>query len=151
MVPVTIVSVNKVILVGFLGKDPDLKYTASGAAVCRFSLATNETFKNKAGEVQKRTEWHSIVAWGKLAEICGEYLTKSKQVYIEGSIRTGKWEDRDGNERKSYDIVARFMQMLSLSPNGNGTKPKENNPSHPSQPSEEENPFRQDEASDIPF
>ncbi len=77
-------SVNKVILVGNLGNNPELKYRASGAAVCRFSLATNETFKNKAGEVQKRTEWHSIVAWGKLAEICGEYLTKGKQCYIEG-------------------------------------------------------------------
>ena len=145
-------SVNRVILVGFLGKDPDLKYTASGTAVCRFSLATNETFKDKAGELQKRTEWHSIVAWGKLAEICGEYLTKSKQVYVEGSIRTGKWKDRGGNERKSYDIVARFMQMLSPSTNGNGTKPKGENAPQPSQPSEEDNPFSQDEASeDVPF
>ncbi len=144
-------SVNKVILVGFLGKDPDLKYTASGAAVCRFSLATNETFKDKAGEVQKRTEWHSIVAWGKLAEICGEYLTKSKHVYIEGSIRSGKWQDRDGNERKSYDIVARFMQMLSPSTNGNGAKPKSDSAPQPSQPTEEDNPFRQEEVSDIPF
>ena len=71
-------SVNKVILVGFLGKSPEVKYTASGTAVCRFSLATNETFKDKAGETQRRTEWHSIVAWGRLAEICGEFLTKSK-------------------------------------------------------------------------
>ncbi len=144
-------SVNKVILAGHLGKDPEVKYTASGAAVCRFSLATNETFKNKAGEVQKRTEWHSIVAWGKLAEICGEYLTKSKQVYIEGSIRTGTWNDRDGNERKSFDIVARYMQMLSPSANGNGAKPKETNPSQAPKPSEEDNPFRQDEADEIPF
>lgn len=144
-------SVNKVILVGHLGMDPEVKYTASGAAVCRFSLATNETFKNKAGEVQKRTEWHSIVAWGKLAEICGEYLTKSKQVYVEGSIRTGKWQDRDGNERKSYDIVARYMQMLSPSANGNGAKEKGTKPTPPSQPSEEDNPFRQDDPSEIPF
>src|SRR5436309_4566321 len=139
-------TVNKVILIGHFGKDPEVKYTASGAAVCRFSLATNETFKNKAGEVQKRTEWHSIVAWGKLAEICGEYLTKSKQVYIEGSIQTGKWKDRDGNERKSYDIVARHMQILSPSPNGTGVKAKEANTPQPSQPSEEDNPFRQDQA-----
>ncbi len=145
-------SVNKVILLGFLGKDPELKYTASGTAVCRFSLATNETFKNKAGEPQKRTEWHSIVAWGKLAEICGEYLTKSKQVYIEGSIRTGEWKDRDGNKRKSYDIVARYMQMLSPSANGNGAKPKAAEPTQTSQPSEEDNPFRQDGADEaIPF
>ena len=145
-------SVNKVILVGHLGKDPEVKYTASGAAVCRFSLATNEAFKNKAGEPQKRTEWHSIVVRGKLAEICDEYLTKSKQVYIEGSIRTGKWKDRDGNERKSYDIVARYMQMLSPSTNGNGAKPKGGDAPQQSQPSEEDNPFRQDEGSeDIPF
>jgi len=76
-------------------------------------LATNETFKSKDGEAQKRNEWHSIIAWGRLAEICGEYLTKSKHVHIEGSIRTGKWKDRDGNEHNSYDIVARYMQMVS--------------------------------------
>ena len=145
-------SVNKVILLGFLGKDPEIRYLASGAAVCRFSLATNETFKNKAGDVQKRTEWHSIVAWGKLAEICGEYLTKSKHVYIEGSIRTGKWQDRDGNERKSYDIVARSMQMLSPAANGNRATAKENKPTQAPPPSEEDNPFRRDEVSeDIPF
>jgi single-strand DNA-binding protein len=146
-------SVNKVILVGFLGKDPDIRYLASGAAVCRFSLATNETFKNKAGEVQKRTEWHSIVAWGKLAEICGEYLTKSKQVYIEGSIRTGKWQDRDGNERKSYDIVARYMQMLSPSTNGNGAEPKAERANAAPQASAEDNPFEHEngQGSDIPF
>lgn len=151
-------SINKVILVGHLGKDPEVKYTASGAAVCRFSLATNETFKNKAGEPQKRTEWHSIVAWGKLAEICGEYLTKSKQVYIEGSIRTGKWTDRDGNERKSFDIAARYMQMLSPSANGNGAKSKTESATPATkgqgsqavvEPSEEDNPFEAEES--IPF
>ncbi len=92
------------------------------------------------------------MAWGKLAEICGEYLTKSKQVYVEGSIRTGKWKDRDGNERKSYDIVARFMQMLSPSANGNASKPTETSAAQASEPSEEENPFRHDEAGgSIPF
>jgi single-strand DNA-binding protein len=144
------VSVNKVILLGFLGKDPELKYAASGAAVCRFSLATNETFKNKAGEVQKRTEWHSVVAFGKLGEICGECLARGKSCYIEGAIRSGKWTDRDGNERKSYDIIARYMQMLSPSANGNGAKAKGSTAPQPSQPSEEDNPFRQDEES-VPF
>ena len=146
-------SVNRVILLGNLGKDAEVKYSASGTAVCRFSLATNETFKNKAGDVEKRTEWHSIVAWGRLGEICGEYLTKSKQVYIEGSIRAGKWEDRNGNKRTSYDIVARYMQMLSPSGNGNGAKPKpdETNRTQASEPSEDDNPFRQDDASDVPF
>ena len=145
-------SVNKVILVGNLGKDPEMKHTASGVPVCRFSLATNEAFKNKPGETEQRTEWHSVVCFARLAEICGQYLAKGRQVYIEGSIRSRKWNDRDGNERKSYDIVARYLQMLSPIANGNGAKPKESKPSQASQPSEEDNPFRQDEASEgIPF
>jgi len=144
-------SVNKVILIGNLGKDPEVKHAASGVPVCRFSLATNETLKNKAGEAEKHTEWHSVVCFARLAEICGQYLTKGRQVYIEGSIRSGKWNDRDGHERKSYDIVARYMQMLSSSANGNGTKPKEAKPTQASQASEGDNPFRQDEVSDIPF
>lgn len=105
-------SVNKVILIGRLGKDPELKYTPGGAPVAKFSLATDESFKDRAGEQQKRTEWHTIVAWNKLAEICGEYLTKGKQVYIEGSIRSRQWEDQSGNKRTSYEIVARDMRML---------------------------------------
>jgi single-strand DNA-binding protein len=105
-------SVNKVILVGRLGKDPELKYTPGGAAVAKFTLATDEVFKDRAGEQQRRTEWHAIVAWNKLAEICGQYLTKGKQVYVEGSIRSRQWEDQSGNKRTSYEIVARAMQML---------------------------------------
>jgi single-strand DNA-binding protein len=105
-------SVNKVILVGRLGKDPDVKYTPSGAPVAKFSLATDEVFKDRNGEQQKRTEWHNIVAWNKLAEICGEYLTKGKLVYIEGSIRSRQWEDQAGNKRTGIDIVARDMRML---------------------------------------
>lgn len=105
-------SVNKVILIGRLGKDPELKYTPSGVAVAKFSIATDEVFKDKTGEQQKRTEWHNIVAWNKLAEICGEYLTKGKQVYIEGSIQSRQWEDQSGNKRTSYEIVARQMTML---------------------------------------
>jgi single-strand DNA-binding protein len=105
-------SVNKVILIGRLGKDPEVKYTPSGAPVAKFSLATDEVFKDRSGEQQKRTEWHNIVAWNKLAEICGEFLTKGKLVYIEGSIRSRQWEDQAGNKRTGYDIVARTMQML---------------------------------------
>ncbi len=105
-------SVNKVILIGRLGKDPEIKYTPSGAPVAKFSLATDEVFKDRSGEQQKHTEWHNIVAWNKLAEICGEYLTKGKQVYIEGSIRSRQWEDQSGNKRTSYEIVARQMTML---------------------------------------
>jgi single-strand DNA-binding protein len=105
-------SVNKVILIGRLGKDPEVKYTPSGAPVAKFSLATDEVFKDRSGEQQKRTEWHNIVAWNKLADICGQYLTKGKQVYIEGSIRSRQWEDQAGNKRTAYDIVAREMKML---------------------------------------
>jgi single-strand DNA-binding protein len=105
-------SVNKVILVGRLGRDPELKYTPSGAPVAKFSLATDESFKDKTGEKQNRTEWHNIVAWNKLAEICGEYLTKGKLVYIEGSIRSNQWQDQSGNKRTSYEIIANQMQML---------------------------------------
>ncbi len=105
-------SVNKVILVGRLGKDPELKYTPSGAPVAKFSLATDDSFKDKTGEKQEHTEWHNIVAWNKLAEICGEYLTKGKLVYIEGTIRSRQWQDQTGNKRTSYEIIANQMQML---------------------------------------
>ena len=105
-------SVNKVFLIGRLGKDPELRYTPGGAPVAKFTLATDETFKDRAGEQQRRTEWHNIVAWNKLAEICGEYLTKGKQVFIEGSIRSRQWEDQSGNKRTTYEIVAREMKML---------------------------------------
>ena len=105
-------TVNKVILIGRLGKDPELKCTPSGAPVAKFSLATDESFKDKAGEKQEHTEWHNIVAWNKLAEICGEYLTKGKLVFIEGSIRSRQWQDQTGNKRTSYEIIANQMQML---------------------------------------
>ncbi len=105
-------SINKVILIGRVGRDPEVKYTPSGSPVAKFSLATDETYKDRSGAQQRRTEWHNIVAWNKLAEICGEYLTKGKQIYIEGSIRSRQWEDQSGNKRTGYDIVARTMQML---------------------------------------
>jgi single-strand DNA-binding protein len=105
-------SVNKVILIGRLGKDPEVKYTPSGTPVAKFTLATDEAFKDRSGEQQKRTEWHNIVAWSKLAEICGQYLTKGKQVYIEGKIQSRQWEDQAGNKRTSYEIIARDMKML---------------------------------------
>ncbi|HLY63561.1 MAG TPA: single-stranded DNA-binding protein [Terriglobia bacterium] len=105
-------SINKVILIGRLGKDPELKYTPSGVPFAKFSLATDESFKDRNGEQQKHTEWHNIVAWNKLAEICGEYLTKGKQVYIEGRIRSRQWEDQDKNKRTAYEIIAFQMTML---------------------------------------
>ena len=104
-------SVNKVILVGNLGRDPELKYLASGDAVCNFSIATSETWKDKAGEKQEATEWHRISAFGKLAEICGQYLKKGSTVYIEGSIKTRKYQ-KDGVDHYATDIRADRMQML---------------------------------------
>lgn len=107
-------SVNKVILIGRLGRDPELKYTASGTAYCRFSLATDDAWTDRSsGERQERTEWHNVIAWDKLAEICGQYLAKGRLVYIEGSIQSRQWEDQDGNKRTSFDIRARDMVMLS--------------------------------------
>jgi single-strand DNA-binding protein len=106
-------SVNKVILVGRLGRDPETRYTGGGQAVANFSMATDESYKDKNGERQKRTEWHRITAWGKLAEICQQYLKKGTMVYIEGRIQSREWQDKEGQKRTSYDIVANTMKMLS--------------------------------------
>jgi len=103
---------NKAILIGNLGKDPELRYTPSGVAMATFSIATSETWTGKDGEKETRTEWHRIVAFRKLAEICGEYLSKGKQVYIEGRIQTREWEDKDGNKRYTTEILANQMLML---------------------------------------
>jgi single-strand DNA-binding protein len=107
-------SVNKAILVGRLGRDPETRYTSGGQAVANFTLATDETFKDRSGERQKRTEWHRIVLWGKLAEITQQYLKKGMLVYIEGRIQTRQWEDkRDGQKRSTTEIVANVMRMLT--------------------------------------
>ena len=120
-------SINKVILIGRLGRDPELKYTPNGTPVAKFSLATDESYKDQSGEMQKHTEWHNIVAWKRLAEICGEYLTKGKQVYIEGSIRSRQYQDKEGNKRTSYEIIARQMQMLGSKGEG-GERPMGDRP-----------------------
>ena len=107
-------SVNKVILVGRLGKDPETRYTPSGQGVCNFSLATDETFKDRNGERQKHTEWHRISLWGKLAEISQQYLKKGMLVYIEGRIQSRSWDDKTtGQKRYATDIVANVMRMLT--------------------------------------
>jgi len=143
-------SVNKVILVGNLGKDPELRYTPSGTAVCTFSLATTDRFKNKQGEQQDRTEWHNIVVWAGLAEICGKYLTKGKQVYIEGRIQNRSYDDRDGNKRYITEIVANEMQMLSKAgEQGNSTGGRPPMPSEEYEPASQQPPFNPDD--DIPF
>lgn len=109
---------NKVILVGNLGADPEVRYTAGGTAVCKFSLATSRRFTGKDGQKQEKTEWHRIVTWAKLAEICGQYLAKGKEVYIEGRIEYGSYE-KDGVKHYTTDIVAENMHMLGAPGPGN--------------------------------
>ena len=110
-------SVNKVILVGRLGRDPELKYTASGTPFCRFSMATDDVWNDKtSGERQEKTEWHNIVVWDRLAEICNQYLTKGRLIYIEGSLQTREWDDQEGNKRRTTEIRAREMVMLGSGP-----------------------------------
>ena len=108
--------VNKVILIGNLGADPELKYTPSGAAVSNFSLATNESWVDGKGERQEKTEWHRIVVWGKLAEICHEFLKKGSKIYVEGRLQTRSWDGQDGNKRYTTEVVARDVQMLDSPP-----------------------------------
>jgi len=105
-------SVNKAILVGRLGRDPETRYTSAGQAVCNFTLATDETYRDRAGERQKRTEWHRIVVWGKQAEIAQQYLRKGSLVFVEGRIQTRQWDDREGQKRTTVEIVANNFRML---------------------------------------
>jgi len=104
--------INKVILVGNLGSDPDLRNTPSGTAVCEFSVATNESWKGKDGQTQDRTEWHKIIVWSRLGENCAKFLSKGRQVYVEGRLQTRSWEDKEGNKRYTTEIVARDIQFL---------------------------------------
>jgi single-strand DNA-binding protein len=152
--------VNKVILVGNLGADPETRYTASGAAITNIRIATSESWRDKqTGENQERTEWHRVVFFGRLAEISGEYLRKGSQVYIEGSLRTNKWQGQDGQDRYTTEVIASEMQMLgarggeaSARPAGGGFR--DNKPEQQSQapaqsaPAPAEDNFAED---DIPF
>jgi len=116
--------INKVILIGNLGRDPETRYTGSGSAVTNVSLATSETWKDKqTDQPQERTEWHRVVFFNRLAEIAGEYLRSGSKVYVEGSLRTRKWQDRDGNDRYTTEIVARDMQMLDSRGGGDRAVP----------------------------
>jgi single-strand DNA-binding protein len=114
--------INKVILVGNLGNDPEVRYAQSGAAITTISVATTEAWKDKNGEAQERTEWHRVKFFGRLAEIAGEYLEKGRQVYIEGSLRTEKYTDKNGVEKYSTDVIAHEMQMLGGNPGGERTE-----------------------------
>ena len=130
---------NKAILIGRLGKDPELKSTPSGTAVANFSMATTERYTDKQGEKQEQTEWHRITVWGKLAEICNEYLSRGSQVALEGRIQTRDWEDKDGNKRYTTEIIANNVEFLG------SNKTQE----HPSGATTKA--FEADEDSNIPF
>jgi single-strand DNA-binding protein len=135
--------VNKAIIVGSCGQNPELKYTASGNAVVNVSIATNETWKDKnTGEQQERTEWHRIIMFGKLAEIAGQYLKKGGQAYFEGKIQTRKWQDQNGNDRYSTEIVANEMQLLGIRPDNQNTS---------NRPTQSNNMPANDGFDDIPF
>jgi single-strand DNA-binding protein len=114
-------SVNKVILVGRLGRDPETRYTSGGQAVCNFSMATDESFKSKSGERQKRTEWHKIVVWGKQAEIAQQYLKKGSQLYLEGRIQSREWTDKENQKRTSFEIVATDFRFLGSKSDSTGS------------------------------
>jgi single-strand DNA-binding protein len=115
-------SVNKVVILGRLGTDPELKYTPSGVAVCNFSVATSESWNDKSGQKQEKTEWHRIVVWGKLAELCNQYLVKGRQAFIEGSLQTRSWEGQDGTKRYTTEINARNIQFLGGASKSNNSK-----------------------------
>lgn len=140
--------VNKVILIGNLGRDPEIRYTTGGSAVANFTVATTEAYTNKGGEKQEVTEWHKVVAWGRLAEICGEYLTKGKMIYIEGTLRTRSWEDKEGKTRWTTEIIARNMQMLSPA-GGKAEQPASRDDRVPDDFDMDEESFGSDD--DIPF
>lgn len=146
--------INKVILVGTCGKDPETRYMPSGGAVTQISVATNESWKDKqTGQKQERTEWHNVTFFGRLGEIAGEYLSKGRQVYIEGTLRTEKWQDRSGNDRYTTKVIASEMQMLGSSNNAPAAQNNQNhNQQHQAQPQPSPSaPIDDSFDDDIPF
>ncbi len=147
-------SVNKVILIGNLGRDPELRYTASGQGVTNFTLATNERWRDKDGNNQERTEWHRIVVWGKSAENCAQYLQKGRSVYVEGRLQTRDWEDKEGNKRQTTEIVAQNVTFLGSREGGRGgSSPVSSSQAPSSQASSSQAPSSQapPDGDDIPF
>ena len=145
---------NKVILIGRLGRDPETRYMPNGEAVCNFSVATSEAWNDRNGQLQERTEWHNITMYRRLAEIAGQYLKKGSQVYLEGKIQTRKYQGKDGIERTAYDIIANKMKMLGGGSDGkqaqqaqNGTPPAPPTRQAPAAPAAHVD----DESDDIPF
>jgi single-strand DNA-binding protein len=140
-------SLNKVMLLGNLGRDPEVRYTSSGKAVTTFTVATSLRWRDQEGNDQERTEWHRVVAWGRLGEICGEYLSKGKQVYIEGRIQTRDWEDQDGNKRTTIEIIANDIIMLggAGASQGRGSEDTQKKPAASSSIPQGETPRRTDD------
>jgi len=128
-------SVNRVTLIGNLGRDPELRYTKDGQGVANFTLATNEKWRDKQGNTQEQTEWHRIVVWGKQGETCAQYLQKGRSVYVEGRLQTRDWEDKDGNKRQTTEIVAQRVQFLGGrgegAPRGSSEPPTQQQPAGP--------------------
>lgn len=147
--------VNKVILVGHLGKDPEVRYSPGGNAVANFSLATSEQFKDKDGNKQERTEWHRVVFFGRQAEIAGEYLRKGRMAYVEGRLQTRKWTDKEGQERYTTEIVGDRLQLLGGGGGGaedRGTYDFDQSPAHAApRPGKAAEPVHDDFEDDIPF
>ncbi|MGE0762060.1 MAG: single-stranded DNA-binding protein [Bdellovibrionales bacterium] len=141
--------INKVILVGRLGTDPEVKTVSGGNTVARLSLATSETWNDKNGQKQERTEWHRVVVWGKLAELCGRYLSKGRQVYIEGRIQTRQWEDQQGQKRYTTEVVAQTVQFLGAGQASAGANQQQHDSELPAQDFGPEPSF--DAAEEIPF
>ena len=145
---------NKVMLIGNLGKDPELKYTPGGQPLCQFSIATTEKFTDKNQQQQKRTEWHNIVVWGKLAELANQYLKKGRSAYVEGKITTRSWDDRDGNKKYRTEIVAREIQFLGGPGESRGEEPSMPMPEEPPSGGSSSAPAAASEAipeDDLPF
>jgi len=154
MVPVTCQCVNRITLIGFLGEAPELKFSPKGTPIGTFSLAVNERWKDAGGAPRERVEWFRIVCFGRLAEVCGEYLNKGRHVYLEGRLQTRKWKGTEGDKRTTIEVVANQMQILDRAPqNGNGAKATES--AKPAESVEEsDNPFDEpgsETAAQVPF
>ena len=147
-------SVNKVIILGRLGQDPELKYTPGGAAVCNFSLATSENWTDKSGQKQEKTEWHRIVVWGKLAELCNQYLTKGRQAFVEGKLQTRSWDDNNGQKKYMTEINATTVQFIGGA--NASTGPRDQQAPHPADSTQQNQDYTVTTdssftADDIPF
>jgi single-strand DNA-binding protein len=153
-------SLNKAMLIGNLGQDPEIKYSANGLAICNMSIATTERYRDREGMEQEKTEWHRVVAFDRLAEICGEYLKKGSQVYFEGQIQTRQWQDNDGNTRYTTEIRARDMMMLGGRSGGDmsrpsvpsaSPRPNRENPSNGAPTNQDSTTNYEDIDDDLPF